>query len=76
MVLPARSIREGKRLWIEKRPVVKEELRISKDVVQDEELVEDNVRREEVEIEDYTECGTGLVDGESELDDETKRHLR
>jgi uncharacterized protein (TIGR02271 family) len=61
---------------VEKRPVVKEELRIRKDVVQDEELVEDDVRREEVEIEGHTERGTGLVDGKSEIGDQTKRRSR
>jgi uncharacterized protein (TIGR02271 family) len=39
---------------VEKRPVVKEELRIRKDVVQDEEVVEEDVRREEVDVEDAT----------------------
>src|SRR5919107_4398305 len=39
----------------EKRAVAKEEVRIRKDVVEDTEVVEDDVRREEVEIEDATE---------------------
>jgi len=39
---------------VEKRPVVKEELRIRKDVVEDTEVVEEDVRREEVEIDDET----------------------
>src|SRR5215207_4865670 len=39
---------------VDKRPVVKEEIRVRKDVVQDEELVEEYVRREEVDIEDQT----------------------
>jgi uncharacterized protein (TIGR02271 family) len=39
---------------VEKRPVVKEELRIRKDVVQDEEVVEEDVRKEEVDVEDAT----------------------
>ena len=38
----------------EKRPVVKEELRIRKDVVQDEEVVEEDVRKEEVDVDDET----------------------
>ena len=38
----------------EKRPVVKEELRICKDVVQDEEIVEEDVRKEEVDVDDQT----------------------
>jgi uncharacterized protein (TIGR02271 family) len=45
---------------VEKRPVVKEEVRIRKDVVEDTEVVEDEVRREEVEVEDATERGRGL----------------
>lgn len=44
---------------VEKRPVVKEELRIRKDVVEDEEVIEADVRKEEVEIEDDTERGGG-----------------
>ena len=39
---------------VEKRPVVKEEIRIRKDVVEDVEVVEEDVRREEVEIDDHT----------------------
>jgi uncharacterized protein (TIGR02271 family) len=39
---------------VEKRPVVKEELRIRKDVVEDTEVVEEDVRREEVEVDDQT----------------------
>ena len=38
----------------EKRPVVKEKLRIRKDVVQDEEIVEEDVRKEEVDVDDQT----------------------
>ncbi len=37
---------------VEKRPVAKEEVRIRKDVVEDTEVVEEDVRREEVEIDD------------------------
>ncbi len=44
----------------EKRAVAKEEVRIRKDVVEDTEVVEDDVRREEVEVEDATERGRGL----------------
>ena len=40
---------------VDKRAVVKEEVRISKDVVEDTETVEEDVRREEVEIEDDTQ---------------------
>ena len=39
---------------VEKRPVVKEELRIRKEVVEDTETVEEDVRREEVEVDDQT----------------------
>jgi uncharacterized protein (TIGR02271 family) len=39
---------------VEKRPVVKEEVRIRKDVVEDTEVVEADVRREEVEVDDQT----------------------
>ena len=38
-----------------KRAVAKEEVRIRKDVVEDTEVVEEDVRREEVEVEDDTE---------------------
>jgi uncharacterized protein (TIGR02271 family) len=39
---------------VEKRPVAKEEVRIRKDVVSDTETVEEDVRREEIEVEDDT----------------------
>jgi uncharacterized protein (TIGR02271 family) len=39
---------------VEKRPVVKEEIRIRKEVVEDTEVVEEDVRREEVDIDDQT----------------------
>jgi stress response protein YsnF len=39
---------------VSKRPVVKEEIRIRKDVVEDTEVVEEDVRREEIDIEDET----------------------
>ena len=39
---------------VEKRPVVKEEVRVRKDVVSDTETVEEDVRREEIEVEDDT----------------------
>ena len=42
----------------EKRPVAKEEVRIRKDVVKDTEVVEEDIRREEVEIDDETMGGT------------------
>jgi uncharacterized protein (TIGR02271 family) len=37
---------------VEKRPVAKEEVRIRKDVVEDTEVIEEDVRREEVDIDD------------------------
>jgi uncharacterized protein (TIGR02271 family) len=37
---------------VEKRPVAKEEVRIRKDVVEDTEVVEEDVRREEVDVDD------------------------
>ncbi|CAN5869917.1 hypothetical protein BH18ACT11_BH18ACT11_23210 [soil metagenome] len=45
---------------VDKRPVVKEEVRVRKDVVEDTETVEEDVRREEVEVEDATERGRGV----------------
>jgi uncharacterized protein (TIGR02271 family) len=45
---------------VHKRPVVKEEVRIRKDVVEDTEVVEEDVRREEVEVEDRTQRRGGL----------------
>ena len=40
---------------VDKQAVVKEEIRVKKDVVQDEEVVEGDVRKEEIDIEDPTE---------------------
>ncbi|HKH37423.1 MAG TPA: DUF2382 domain-containing protein [Rubrobacter sp.] len=39
---------------VSKRPVVKEEVRVRKDVVSDTETVEEDVRREEIDVEDET----------------------
>jgi uncharacterized protein (TIGR02271 family) len=44
---------------IEKRPVVREELRIRKEVVEETEVVEEDVRREEIEVDDQTERHNG-----------------
>jgi uncharacterized protein (TIGR02271 family) len=44
---------------VEKRPVAKEEVRVRKDVVEDTEVVEEDVKREEVEVEDETQRGSG-----------------
>ena len=43
---------------VEKRPVVKEEIRIRKDVVEETETVEEDIRREEIEVDDQTERRT------------------
>ena len=45
---------------VDKRAVAKEEVRLRKDVVQDTEVVEEDVRREEIDVEDGTERGRGL----------------
>ena len=44
---------------VEKRPVVKEEIRVRKRVTEDVEVVEEDVRKEEVEIDDQTGRDTG-----------------
>jgi uncharacterized protein (TIGR02271 family) len=51
----------------EERPMVKEEIRVRKDAVQDEEVVEEDVRKEEVDVDDATGRGGALgrnADGE------------
>jgi uncharacterized protein (TIGR02271 family) len=40
---------------VSKRPVVKEEIRIHKDVVEGTEVVEEDVRREEIDVVDETD---------------------
>jgi uncharacterized protein (TIGR02271 family) len=45
---------------VSKRPVAKEEVRIRKDVVSDTETVEEDVRREEIEVEDQTSTRRGI----------------
>ena len=45
---------------VDKKAVAKEEVRIRKDVVEDTEVVEEDVRREEIDVEDSTERGRGL----------------
>ncbi len=42
---------------VEKRPVAKEEIRVRKDVVEDTQVVEEDVRREEVDVDDQTTRG-------------------
>ena len=63
---------------VEKRPVVKEEIRVRKEVVEGEEIVEEDVRKEEVDIDDET-LGRrgGGVEGradrrDTDLDDRTR----
>jgi uncharacterized protein (TIGR02271 family) len=45
---------------VDKRAVAKEEIRVRKDVVEGTEVVEEDVRREEIDVEDSTERGTGV----------------
>jgi uncharacterized protein (TIGR02271 family) len=45
---------------VSKRPVLKEEVRIRKDVVSETETVEEDVRREEIEVEDQTSTRRGI----------------
>ena len=59
---------------IEKRPVVKEEIRVRKDVVEDEEVVEEDLRKEEVDVDDATGRRGGPLGRDA--DDETKRRGR
>ncbi len=59
---------------VDKKPVVKEEIRVRKDVVHDEEIVEADVRKEEVDIEDTTTRGTDRgADLGMGADDERRR---
>jgi uncharacterized protein (TIGR02271 family) len=55
---------------VEKRPVVKEEIRIRKQVVEDTEVVEEEVRREEVEIDEQTRPDVG---SHADVDDDLER---
>jgi uncharacterized protein (TIGR02271 family) len=55
---------------VEKRPVVKEEIRVRKDVTRDEEIVEEDVRKEEVDIDDQTDLRGRRAAGTG---DETRR---
>src|SRR3712207_6238591 len=59
---------------VDKRPVIKEEVRVRKDVVEDEEVVEEDVRKEEVDIDDQTTGRAGR--GTDDLEDETRRRDR
>jgi uncharacterized protein (TIGR02271 family) len=53
---------------VTKRVVLKEEIRLRKRVVEDQETVEVDLRKEEVEIDDQTRYGVG--DGPEELEDQ------
>ena len=46
---------------VEKRPVIKEEIRVRKNVLEEEEILGEDVRKEEVDIEDRTERGEGSL---------------
>jgi uncharacterized protein (TIGR02271 family) len=48
---------------VSKRPVIKEEVRIRKDVVEDTQVVEEDVRREEIDVEDDTTRNRGINRG-------------
>ncbi len=59
---------------VSKRVVVREEIRLRKKVVEDEEVVEVDLRKEEVDIEDTTGRGTGRDTARgTNLDDEAGR---
>ena len=60
---------------VDKRPVVKEEVRVRKDVVEDEEVVEEDVRKEEVDVDDQTTTTRGRG-RDADLDDESGRRVR
>ena len=55
-------------------PVVKEEIRIRKDTVQEQEVVQEDVRKEEVDVDDATGRRGGPLGHDA--DDETKRRGR
>ncbi|HLL39476.1 MAG TPA: PRC and DUF2382 domain-containing protein [Rubrobacteraceae bacterium] len=58
---------------VDKRPVVKEEIRLRKESVQDEEVVEEDVRKEEVYIDDQTTTRGGDRGLDRDLDDNEER---
>jgi uncharacterized protein (TIGR02271 family) len=59
---------------VDKRPVVKEEVRVRKDIVEDEEVIEEDVRKEEIDVDDQTTVRGR--DRDVDLDDETGRRGR
>jgi len=58
-------------LVTEKRSMVKKEIRVCKDVVEEEEVIEEDVRKEEIDVEDSTTRGGSR---EAILDDAEARH--
>jgi uncharacterized protein (TIGR02271 family) len=60
---------------VERRPVVKEEIRLRKEVAEDEEVVEEDVRKEEVDVDDRTEH-RGAFGHDTDMDHETRRRNR
>ena len=56
---------------VEKKPVVKEEVRLRKEVVEEEEVVERDVRKEEVDIDDQTEHGA-ILEHDLEVNNERR----
>ena len=60
---------------VEKRPVKKEEIRIRKEVVEEEELVEGDVRKEEVEVEDRSRHAGNEPGGRHESDRDDRRGI-
>jgi len=59
---------------VERRPVVKEMLRIRKKVVEDEEVIEEDIRKEEIDIDDRTERRASMR-GDTNTDGKTVRRL-
>jgi stress response protein YsnF len=57
----------------EKRPMVKEEIRVRMDVVEEEGVIEEDVRKEEIDVEDSTTRGGSR---EAILDEAGKHHDR
>ncbi|QIN79027.1 DUF2382 domain-containing protein [Rubrobacter marinus] len=49
---------------VDKKPVVKEEVRVRKEVAQDEEIVEEDVRKEEVDVDDASGTSRRRNDGD------------
>jgi uncharacterized protein (TIGR02271 family) len=57
---------------VEKKPVVKEEIRLHKEIVEEEEVVERDVRKEEVDIDDQTER-LAVLEHDPDVNDERRR---